>query len=116
MHSLISIVVVVLSGKENYHECFRKIKHTLIFNDLWKGICEGEGHNALENPTLDKLSIWENTNNKVYALIATSVNEEVSHHIFHFQMIFKIAFLVRKLYHTGCTDMVSPQCVFSYVL
>ena len=80
MHSLISIVGVVLTGKENYPEWFWKIKRTLIFNELWKGICEGEGDNAPENPTSDKeLSIWENKNNKAYAyalaLIATSTNE-----------------------------------------
>jgi hypothetical protein len=40
MHSLISIVGVVLIDKENYQEWYRKIKSTLIFNDLWKGICE----------------------------------------------------------------------------
>jgi len=40
MHSLISIVGVVLTGKENHREWYRKIKSTLIFNDLWKGICE----------------------------------------------------------------------------
>jgi hypothetical protein len=40
MHSLISIVGVVLTDKENYREWYRKIKSTLIFNDLWKGICE----------------------------------------------------------------------------
>ena len=42
MHSLISIVGVVLSGKKNYQEWFRKIKNTLIFNDLWEEVCEGK--------------------------------------------------------------------------
>ena len=40
MNSLISIVGVILSGKENYQEWFRKVKNTLIFNDMWDGICE----------------------------------------------------------------------------
>jgi hypothetical protein len=40
MHSLISIVGVVLTGKENHPKWYRKIKHTLIFNNLWNGICE----------------------------------------------------------------------------
>ena len=39
MNSLISIGVI-LSGKENYHEWFRKVKYTLSFNDTWDGICE----------------------------------------------------------------------------
>ena len=34
MNSLISIVGVILSGKENYN--------TLIFYDMWDGICENE--------------------------------------------------------------------------
>ena len=40
MNSLISIVGVILFGKENYHEWFCKVKNTLIFNDMWDGICE----------------------------------------------------------------------------
>ena len=40
MHYLISNVSVVLSEKENYQEWFRKIKNTLIFNDLWEEVCE----------------------------------------------------------------------------
>jgi hypothetical protein len=40
MHSLIFIVGVVLTDKENYTEWYRNIKSTLIFNDAWKGICE----------------------------------------------------------------------------
>ena len=39
MHSFIGIV---LSGKENYHEWFRKVKNTLIFNDLWDDVCESK--------------------------------------------------------------------------
>ena len=31
-----------MSGKENYQEWFRKVKNTLIFNDMWDGICENE--------------------------------------------------------------------------
>jgi hypothetical protein len=46
MHSLVSIVGVVLLGKENYHQWFRKIKHTLIFSDLWDGICENTHKNS----------------------------------------------------------------------
>jgi hypothetical protein len=40
MHSLISIVNMVLNDKDNYREWYRNIKSTLIFNDLWKGIFE----------------------------------------------------------------------------
>lgn len=50
MHSLISKVGVVLFGKENYPEWLWNIKHTLIFNELRKGVCVGEGDNELTNP------------------------------------------------------------------
>ena len=42
MNSLISIVGVIFSVKENYEEWFRKVKNTLIFNDMWDRICENE--------------------------------------------------------------------------
>jgi len=60
MISLIYIVVLVLSRKENYPEWSRKIKHTLNFNELWKGVCIGEGDDELEKPTTDKkIIIWK---------------------------------------------------------
>lgn len=74
-----------IAKKKSYHGWSEKMKHTLIFNELWKGICEGEGDNALENPTLDKeLVILENKNIKAYALIVELVNEKVIHHIYQF--------------------------------
>lgn len=76
MHLLISIVGVVFIGKENYLEWSRKIKHTLIFNELWKGVCVGEGDKEPEKPTSEKkFGIWKNKNTKAYALIAASINE-----------------------------------------
>ena len=54
MHSLISIVGVVLFGKENYQEWFQKITNTLVFNDLWEEFCEGKDDNNPEQPTNDK--------------------------------------------------------------
>ena len=90
MHSLISIVGVVLSSKENYLEWSRKIKHTLIFNELWRGICEGEGDHPPANPTSYKENaIWENKNCKAYALFAAFVNEEVSRHITPFSNAYE---------------------------
>jgi hypothetical protein len=48
MHSLISVLGMVLTGKENYPEWYKNIKHTLIFNDLWNGICEATTANEEE--------------------------------------------------------------------
>ena len=39
---MVSIVGVVLSGKENYQERARKDQCMLIFNDLWDGTYEGQ--------------------------------------------------------------------------
>ena len=65
MHSLVSIVGVVLSGQENYQEWFRKIKNTLIFNDLWEEICEGKDDNDPEQPTdVRQLAIWKSKDKK----------------------------------------------------
>ena len=70
------MVGIVLTSKEKYLEWSRMIKHTLICNELLKGLCDGEGDNDPVQPTLDKeLVIWDNKNNKAYALIATYVNE-----------------------------------------
>jgi len=79
----------VLTEKENYLEWSQNIKHTLIFNELWKGACVGEGDNEPKKPTSDKeFAIWENKNNKAYALIVASINEELSHHISPFSNAF----------------------------
>ena len=102
MHSIISIVGVVLTGKENYPEWSQKIKHTLIFNDLLKGVCVGYGNKEPEQPTSDKeFTILENNNSKSYALIATSVSEEVSRHIFPFSNAFEaLQKLMNSMTHT----------------
>jgi hypothetical protein len=80
MHYVVSIIDVVLSDKENYPKWSRNIEHTLIFNDLWDHICDGD--TSPIKPIVDKeLVIWTNTYKKEYPLIVVSVNEEVSRHI-----------------------------------
>ena len=65
MYSLISIVGVVITRKYHYHEWSRKINQSFIFNEWWKGVCEGEGGSHPQKPTSHKeLAIWENKNNK----------------------------------------------------
>lgn len=54
----------------------------LFFNKLWKGVCEGEGDNAPTNTTSYKeLAIWNNKDNKSYALIVASISEELIFHV-----------------------------------
>ena len=85
-----------MSGKENYREWFRKVKNTLIFKDMWDGICEkenledkkdGEAIDEVDKsapvpPTNAKdLALWKSKDKKAYALIIASVSEEVSRHL-----------------------------------
>jgi len=99
MHSLLSIVGVVLFGQENYQEWFRKIKNTLIFNDLWEEICEGKDDNDLEKPTdARQLAIWKSKDKKAHALIYASVTEEVSRHILSSTTTFKALEKLKDLY------------------
>jgi len=59
MHSLIFIFGVVPTSKEKYQEWLRKVKHTLIFNDFWDGICEGQDDNEPTFPEENKeVAIW----------------------------------------------------------
>eukprot|EP00253_Pinus_taeda_P013981 PITA_13981 len=93
------MVGIVLTGKENYPDWSRMIKQTLIFNEFWKGVCVGEGDNDPVQPTSDKeLVIWENKNNKAYALIVASVNEEVSRHISSYSTAFEALQKLKELY------------------
>ena len=99
MHSIISMIGIVLTGKENYPDWSRMIQHTLIFNELWKGVCVGEGDSDPEKPTSDKeLAIWEKKNNKAYALIAVFVNKEVSRHISTCSTAFEALQKLKELY------------------
>eukprot|EP00253_Pinus_taeda_P008003 PITA_08003 len=99
MHSIISIVGIGLTSKENYPEWSQMIKHTLIFNDLWKGVCIGDKDKEPKKPTLDKeFAIWENKNSKAYALIAAFVREEVSRHISPFSTAFEALQKLKELY------------------
>jgi len=93
------MVGIVLTGKENYPEWSRMVKHTLIYNELWKGVCVGEEDKDPVQPTSDKeLIIWESKNNKAYALIAASVNEEVSRHISSYSTSFEALQKLKELY------------------
>lgn len=90
MHSLISIMGVFLTGKENYPEWSWNIKHTLIFNELWKGVFVGEGDNEPAKPTSDKeFTIWENKNKKAYAFIVAFLNERLFTIFHHIRILLK---------------------------
>ena len=61
-------------------------------------MCVGNRDQEIEQPTSDKeFAIWENKNNKAYALIETSINEEVSHHISPFSNTFEALKKLKEL-------------------
>lgn len=80
MHSLVSIIGVVLTGKDNWSEWYRKLKNTLIFNDFWEGVCIGDTK-PVQPTDAKELEVWKMKNCQAYALIAASINEEVKRHI-----------------------------------
>jgi hypothetical protein len=59
MHSLINIIGIVLTGKENYREWYIKIKSNLIFNDLSNGICEVVNEEEVELATIEIWVPWK---------------------------------------------------------
>jgi len=80
------------------------IKHTLIFNELWKKVCVRDRDNELVQPTSDKeLVIWENNNSKAYTLTIASINEQVSHHISSFSTVFEVLQKLKELYDSHST-------------
>jgi hypothetical protein len=71
IHSLVSIVGVVLNGKENYSESSKNIENTLIFNYIWDGI--DDGYTSPIKPIVVKeIGIWMDKDKKAYALIIAS--------------------------------------------
>lgn len=83
MTSIVSIIGVVLNGKEHHQEWFRKLKSALVFIDFWE-VCQGNKDSdgkeiATELPDNEKqCEIWETKDNMAYALIIASMTEEVS--------------------------------------
>ena len=60
MNYVVLIIGVFFIGKDNYLDLLRKNKHTLVFNFMWDGICEGEDDVTHEKPTTNKeLAIWK---------------------------------------------------------
>jgi hypothetical protein len=121
MHSLITIVGVVLTGKENYKEWYRKIKSTLIFNNLWNGICEAttvneevvestatkdesEAKSKSSRPTIPtsnkERAIWKDKDKKAYAVIFATISEEVRRHIAAINDFYSTLKRLNDLYDT----------------
>lgn len=97
MHSLVSIIGVVLTGKDNWSEWYRKLKNTLIFNDFWEGVYIGDTK-PVQPTDAKELVVWKKKNCKAYALIAASINEEVNRHISSIDDAWSALKKLRELY------------------
>ena len=108
MHSLTSIVGCVFTRRDTYLEWSRKIKSTLIYNNLWDGICEGKTIQRESDvgittnpkpPTSEKeLDIWKSKDKKSLAIINATISEEVSQHIFPAKSCFEALKTLKYLY------------------
>ena len=69
-----------LEGTKSYKTWHLLIESTLIYNELWQGICDGDvkPNKPRDGATLAK---WEIKNAKALALIKSSVNDEMYVHI-----------------------------------
>jgi len=87
---------IILSGLE--------ISNTHSFLMSCGKMCVGNRYKEPEQPTSDKeFAIWENKNSKAYALIAASINEEVSRHISQFSNTFETLQKLKELYDSHST-------------
>lgn len=69
-----------LEGTKSYKTWHRLLESTLIYNELWQGICDGDV--KPNKPTdADPMAKWEIKNAKALALIKSSVNDEMYVHI-----------------------------------
>ena len=69
-----------LEGTKSYKTWQHLIESTLIYNELWQGICDGYVN---PNKTTDAAALakWEIKNAKALALIKSFVNDEMYVHI-----------------------------------
>ena len=69
-----------LDGVKNYKSWQRHIKNTLIYNDLWRGICDADPTST--KPTnATSLEKWELKNEKSLSLIHSSISHHLCIHI-----------------------------------
>ena len=65
-------------GSKNYKVWSRHIQSTLIYNELWKGVCNAQP----TKPTIpNQLSKWELKDEKALALIHSTVSDDIFVHI-----------------------------------
>ena len=67
-----------LEGSKNYKVWSRHIQSTLIYNELWKGVCNAQPTKPT-NP--DQLAKWELKDEKALALIHSTVSDDIYVHI-----------------------------------
>jgi len=69
-----------LNGPKNYKSWSRHMHNTLIYNELWRDICDGDI--APTNPTnTTSLEKWQLKDEKTFVLLHSSVTEHMFIHI-----------------------------------
>jgi hypothetical protein len=68
-----------LEGSKNYKAWKQHMESTLIYNELWKDICNGDVK-PNKSTNARPLAKWELKDEKALALIKSSVNEEMYVH------------------------------------
>lgn len=63
-----------LEGSKNYKTWKRHIESTLIYNELWKYVCDGDVK-LIKPKDADSLAKWEIKNARALALIKSSIND-----------------------------------------
>ena len=69
-----------LDGVKNYKSWQRHMKNTLVYNELWRGICDADP-NSTKPTNATALAKWELQNEKALALIHSSLSDHLCIHI-----------------------------------
>jgi hypothetical protein len=88
-----------LDGPKNYKTWSRHMKNTLIYNELWKDVFNGD--KPPTNPIDDiELDIWELKDEKTLALLRSSVTNEMFVHIENVTNAWNTWKLFKNMFYT----------------
>ena len=88
-----------LEGTKSYKTWKRLIESTLIYNELWRDICneDTKPNKPIDAATLEK---WEVKNAKALSLIKSSVNDEMYVHIENMTDVWSALKVFKDLFDT----------------
>ena len=90
-----------LDGPKNYKSWSRHMQNTLIYNELWRDICDGDI--APTKPTdATSLAKWHLQDEKALALLRSSITEHMFVHIENSKDAWSAWNQFKKLFDTCC--------------